>query len=374
MSIRIDNIEKRFGQFQALNPISLTVEKGELVGLLGPSGSGKTTLLRLIAGLEVADAGAIWFGAENITKKPVRERRVGFVFQNYALFRHMTVIENISFGLRMLPRRRRPSRIEIMYKSQQLLEMVQLGYLANRYPDQLSGGQRQRVALARALALEPEVLLLDEPFGALDAKVRQELRGWLRELHQELGFTCVFVTHDQEEALELSDKVVVMSAGNIEQVDTPEQLFAHPGNRFVFEFLGEHLVFNANAEQGFAVNGSARLALPEIPDGKVALYLRSHEVALEPEATSQAHLPVAVLSVSRVGGQVKVALASVGWQVDAPWLLALSHEEAAALALKQGQQLYVVPRQGHLFANEEDTPRFLRFDQPLTVAKPLAVC
>lgn len=374
MSIRIDNIEKRFGQFQALNPINLTVEKGELVGLLGPSGSGKTTLLRLIAGLEVADAGAIWFGTEDITQKPVRERRVGFVFQNYALFRHMTVIENIGFGLRMLPRKQRPSRVEIAYKSQQLLEMVQLGHLAKRYPDQLSGGQRQRVALARALALEPEVLLLDEPFGALDAKVRQELRGWLRGLHQELGFTCVFVTHDQEEALELSDKVVVMSAGNIEQVDTPEQLFAHPGNRFVFEFLGEHLVFNAKAAQGIAVNGSARLALPETPDGKVALYLRSHEVALEPEATNRAHLPVAVLSASRVGGQVKVELASVGWQTDAPWLLAISHEEAAALDLKQGQQLYVVPRQGHVFSAGEDTPRFLQFNQPLRLAKPLAVC
>src|SRR5699024_7785822 len=258
MSIRIENIEKRFGQFQALNPINLEVAKGELVGLLGPSGSGKTTLLRLIAGLEVADGGAIWFGEENMTHKPVRERRVGFVFQNYALFRHMTVLENIGFGLRMLPRKERPSRAQIKQKSQALLDMVQLGHLGKRYPDQLSGGQRQRVALARALALEPEVLLLDEPFGALDAKVRQELRGWLRGLHQELGFTCVFVTHDQEEALELSDKVVVMSAGSVEQVDTPEQLFAHPGNRFVFDFLGEQVVFSGEAQGNQLVNGDAR--------------------------------------------------------------------------------------------------------------------
>ena len=221
MTIRIENIEKRFGDFQALEPINLRIEKGEMVGLLGPSGSGKTTLLRLIAGLEVADGGRIFFGEEDITHKEVRERRVGFVFQNYALFRHMTVLQNIGFGLRMLPRKERPSKAEIQRKSVELLDMVQLGHLAKRYPDQLSGGQRQRVALARALALEPEVLLLDEPFGALDAKVRQELRTWLKELHQQLGFTSVFVTHDQEEALELSDRVVVMSAGRIEQVDTP---------------------------------------------------------------------------------------------------------------------------------------------------------
>jgi len=374
MSIRIENIEKRFGQFQALNPINLEVAKGELVGLLGPSGSGKTTLLRLIAGLEVADGGAIRFGEEDITHKPVRERRVGFVFQNYALFRHMTVLENIGFGLRMLPRKERPSRAQIKQKSQELLDMVQLGHLGQRYPDQLSGGQRQRVALARALALEPEVLLLDEPFGALDAKVRQELRGWLRGLHQELGFTCVFVTHDQEEALELSDKVVVMSAGSVEQVDTPEQLFAHPGNRFVFDFLGEQVVFSGEAQGNQLVNGDARLALPEAASGKAELYLRSHEVTLQQKPTNSAHLPMVVLNVSRVGAQAKVELAPLGWHTESHWQLAVSHEEAAALALEKGQQLYVVPRQGHLFVGEEKLPAFLQFSQGVGVAKALAVC
>lgn len=374
MSIRIENIEKRFGQFQALNPINLEVAKGELVGLLGPSGSGKTTLLRLIAGLEVADGGAIWFGEENMTHKPVRERRVGFVFQNYALFRHMTVLENIGFGLRMLPRKERPSRAQIKQKSQALLDMVQLGHLGKRYPDQLSGGQRQRVALARALALEPEVLLLDEPFGALDAKVRQELRGWLRGLHQELGFTCVFVTHDQEEALELSDKVVVMSAGSVEQVDTPEQLFAHPGNRFVFDFLGEQVVFSGETQGNQLVNGDARLTLPKAATGKAELYLRSHEVALQQKPSNNAHLPMVVLNVSRVGAQVKVELTPLGWHTEGHWQLAVSHEEAAALALEQGQQLYVVPRQGHLFVGEEKSPAFLQFSQGEGVAKALAVC
>ena len=222
MSIQIKQISKQFGDFQALKPLDLTIQKGELVGLLGPSGSGKTTLLRIIAGLETADQGQILFGGKDVTDLHVRDRKVGFVFQHYALFRHMTVAENVAFGLDVLPKSQRPSKAEIKQQVADLLEKVQLAHLAKRYPGQLSGGQKQRIALARALAMQPRVLLLDEPFGALDAKVRKELRRWLRNLHDELGFTSVFVTHDQEEALEVSDRVVVMSQGQIEQEATPQ--------------------------------------------------------------------------------------------------------------------------------------------------------
>ena len=205
MSIRLTNISKKFGKFQALSPLDLDIQEGEMIGLLGPSGSGKTTLLRIIAGLEGADSGNIYFGDRDVTQVHVRERRVGFVFQNYALFRHMTVADNVAFGLEVMSKKQKPSAAEIHKRVTQLLEIVQLGHLAQRYPEQLSGGQKQRIALARALATQPEVLLLDEPFGALDAKVRKELRRWLRSLHEELKFTSVFVTHDQDEALELSD-------------------------------------------------------------------------------------------------------------------------------------------------------------------------
>jgi len=361
MTIRIENIEKRFGDFQALEPINLRIEKGEMVGLLGPSGSGKTTLLRLIAGLEVADGGRIFFGEEDITHKEVRERRVGFVFQNYALFRHMTVLQNIGFGLRMLPRKERPSKAEIQRKSVELLDMVQLGHLAKRYPDQLSGGQRQRVALARALALEPEVLLLDEPFGALDAKVRQELRTWLKELHQQLGFTSVFVTHDQEEALELSDRVVVMSAGRIEQVDTPKQLFAHPNNRFVFDFLGEHAVFEGTLKAGLHANNEAWVRLENEKAERVELYLRSHEVELKELPNEAANLPMLVLEEAQVGAQTRITLAPVSWKSAENWQITVPYEEAQKLKVHQGQLLYVLPRQGHVFANGAQKPSFVTF-------------
>lgn len=374
MTIRIENIEKRFAGFQALTPLNLTIEQGEMVGLLGPSGSGKTTLLRIIAGLEVADGGRVYFADEDITDKPVRQRRVGFVFQNYALFNHMTVLQNVGFGLRMLPRKERPRKAEIKRKAQELLDMVQLGHLARRYPEQLSGGQRQRVALARALALEPEVLLLDEPFGALDAKVRQELRSWLKELHKKLGFTSVFVTHDQEEALELSDRVVVMSEGRIEQVDTPEELYAYPSNRFVFDFLGEQTVFKGRAERGYITNGDARITLSTAAEGNVELYFRSHEASLSAKPTSQVHLPVVVLDVSRIGAEVKVNLAPVGWNSEETWSLSISHEDAANLAINQGQALYVLPRQVHLFTENGSEPTFLRLTPALKAVETLAVC
>lgn len=239
MSIEIDSINKYFGKTKVLNDISLDIPSGQMVALLGPSGSGKTTLLRIIAGLENQNSGRLSFHGKDVSRVHARDRQVGFVFQHYALFRHMTVFENIAFGLTVLPRRERPSAAEIKQKVTRLLEMVQLGHLAGRFPAQLSGGQKQRVALARALAVEPQILLLDEPFGALDAQVRKELRRWLRQLHEELKFTSVFVTHDQEEAMEVADRVVVMSQGNIEQVGTPDDVWRDPATRFVLEFLGE---------------------------------------------------------------------------------------------------------------------------------------
>ncbi|MFI5315217.1 MAG: sulfate/molybdate ABC transporter ATP-binding protein [Myxococcota bacterium] len=239
MSIEVRGIWKHFGEFTALRDVSLHVEPGELLALLGPSGSGKTTLLRVIAGLERADAGSISFDGEDATERSVRDRRVGFVFQHYALFRHMTVFENVAFGLRVQPRGRRPSEAEIRSRAHELLDLVQLEGLARRMPTQLSGGQRQRVALARALAVQPRVLLLDEPFGALDARVRRELRRWLRKLHDELGITSLFVTHDQEEALELADRVVVVNEGRIEQIGAPDDVYRRPATPFVFGFLGE---------------------------------------------------------------------------------------------------------------------------------------
>lgn len=237
MSISIQHISRRFSDYQALDHISLEIESGEFVALLGPSGCGKTTLLRIIAGLESADTGQIILDGSNATNTPVRERGIGFVFQNYALFPSMTVADNISFGLRMLPKKERPDKRSIYQQVQRLIELVQLEGLADRYPAQLSGGQRQRVALARALAVRPRVLLLDEPFGALDAKVRKELRQWLKQLHNELRITSVFVTHDQEEASEVADRIVVMNKGHVEQMDTPAQLYAQPATHFVREFL-----------------------------------------------------------------------------------------------------------------------------------------
>ena len=239
MEVRVENVRKAFDRHPALHEVSLAIASGELAALVGPSGSGKTTLLRLIAGLEAPCAGRVLFGAEDASRLSVQDRRVGFVFQHYALFRHMTVLENVGFGLSVRPRALRPARAEIDRRARELLELVQLGGLEKRYPPQLSGGQRQRVALARALAIEPRVLLLDEPFGALDAQVRRDLRRWLRELHDRTGHTTVFVTHDQEEALELADRVVVMSQGRIEQAAAPDEVYDRPASAFVHGFIGE---------------------------------------------------------------------------------------------------------------------------------------
>ena len=246
MNIRLQHLSRRFGTFLALDDVSLDTPSGHLVALLGPSGCGKTTLLRIVAGLERQDTGAVHFGQQDMSAVPARARKAGFVFQQYALFRHMTVRENIAFGLSVKPRRERPSAQAIRERVDALLEKVQLDGLAERYPAQLSGGQRQRVALARALAIDPQVLLLDEPFGALDAKVRKELRGWLRQLHHDVKVTSLFVTHDQDEALAVADTVVVMNAGRIEQVGTPQELCSTPANAFVREFLADHLIEAGN--------------------------------------------------------------------------------------------------------------------------------
>jgi sulfate transport system ATP-binding protein len=250
MSIEIRNISKQFGDFHALRQVNLDIASGELVALLGPSGCGKTTLLRIIAGLETADQGSIAFSGEDTTHLHVRDRQVGFVFQHYALFRHMTVFENVAFGLRVRPKKTRPDEKTIQKKVHDLLKLVQLDWLGDRYPSQLSGGQRQRIALARALAVEPRVLLLDEPFGALDAKVRKDLRRWLRRLHEELDVTSIFVTHDQEEALEVADRVVLMNSGRVEQVGSPQQVWDNPANPFVYGFLGDVNLFKGRSADG----------------------------------------------------------------------------------------------------------------------------
>ncbi|MGB1202941.1 MAG: sulfate/molybdate ABC transporter ATP-binding protein, partial [Alloalcanivorax venustensis] len=316
MSIRVDGIRKTFGGFAALDDISLNVPQGELVGLLGPSGSGKTTLLRIIAGLEKPDRGRVLFNERDVTTLDVRRRKVGFVFQQYALFRHLTVADNVAFGLRMLPRGERPGRDAVRARVRELLELVQMDTMAGRYPAQLSGGQKQRVALARALALEPEVLLLDEPFGALDAKVRKELRRWLRHLHEQISVTSIFVTHDQEEAMEVSDQVVVMSQGHIEQIGSPLTVYEQPASRFVFDFLGHINALEGLYDGAVWQSGEARLRLDThgaCPDGALTLYLRPHEATLAKAPVEHAHLPVKLAARSVFGGTVTLELEPRGW-------------------------------------------------------------
>ena len=358
MSIDIQAIDKHFASFHALKQISLEIREGEMVGLLGPSGSGKTTLLRVIAGLETADSGRILFAGRDVTKVDARERQVGFVFQQYALFRHMTVLDNVGFSLRMLPRAQRPSKKEIEQRSLELLDKVQLTDFAQRYPDQLSGGQKQRVALARALAMRPSVLLLDEPFGALDAKVRKELRRWLRKLHEELNFTSIFVTHDQEEALELSDRVVVMNRGTIEQDAAPHELYQRPRSRFVFDFLGDNNLFSGEVnDQGRLHQADAWVQLaPDAQAGKLCTYFRSHEMTLATEATGYAHLPLQITGLSRVGAEVRLELRPEGWYAAQPWEMRLSEQEWERLGLSRGDRCFALPRLLHGFAGEATAP------------------
>ena len=309
MSIHVHRLTRRFGSFAAVDDVTLEIQPGELVALLGPSGSGKTTLLRLIAGLEMPDAGSLLFDGDDATERSAKDRRVGFVFQHYALFRHMTVAENVAFGLRVKPRRLRPAEAEIRRRVKDLLELVQLGTMADRYPSQLSGGQRQRVALVRALAVEPRVLLLDEPFGALDAKVRQELRRSLRRLHDELGVTTVFVTHDQEEALELADRVVVMHRGRIEQVGTPLDVYERPATPFVCGFLGDVNVVRAPRARAHALFGDAGVQRPRggLTD-EVSIFIRPHALEVHSTREHEQQFRATVVHVNPAGPTVKMEL------------------------------------------------------------------
>ncbi|MEY2884630.1 MAG: hypothetical protein RL490_2354, partial [Pseudomonadota bacterium] len=301
MSLSATSVTKRFGAFTALDNVSLDARDGEFLALLGPSGSGKTTLLRVLAGLEFPDSGRVAIAGEDMSGTGARDRRVGFVFQHYALFRHMSVTENIGFGLTVRPRASRPAPAEIARRVTELLDLVQLSHLGNRYPAQLSGGQRQRVALARALAVEPRILLLDEPFGALDAKVRKDLRRWLRDVHDRMGLTSVFVTHDQEEALDLADRVVVMNHGVIEQVDTPEVVWNRPATAFVCDFLGGANRIACIATGGRIDVGGVLLpnSAPPLGDGAATGFIRPHEFALG--MPGEAGVAVTLRRIQRTG-------------------------------------------------------------------------
>ena len=346
MSIELRNICKRFNHFEALKDVSLSVDEGALVALLGPSGSGKTTLLRIIAGLEFPDSGSVLLNGADATSHGPARRRIGFVFQHYALFRHMTVFENIAFGLRVQPRSQRLSKHEIRDKVMELLKLIQLEWQAKHYPGQLSGGQCQRVALARALAVEPKVLLLDEPFGALDAKVRKELRRWLRRLHDQIHIASVFVTHDQEEALEVADRVAIMSQGRMEQVGTPEEVYDKPANSFVYSFLGNVNLFHSRLDAGyFRTEDSPTSTAPNTAVG----YARPYELELE-RHLGNGGIETNVSHTYGVGPLVKVDLKrnDTGELLQAE----VSRRWYREMALKPGDTVYVRPRNIRVFAED----------------------
>ncbi len=353
MSIELKNINKSFGTFTALANVTLTIPTGQLMALLGPSGSGKTTLLRIIAGLEQPDASPdveLSFDGQPTLGARVRERGVGFVFQHYALFRHMTVAENIAFGLQVRPRSLRPSKAAIREKVQALLELVQLQNLERRYPSQLSGGQRQRVALARALAVEPKILLLDEPFGALDARVRQELRRWLRKLHDEIHVTSVFVTHDQEEALEVADQIVVMNRGKIEQVGTPDEVFHKPASEFVMKFLGNVNLFHGRVESGQAMIGAVASGSPTGARVQPArLLVRPHELEVTAQPNGRPGLPATIHRIQSAGPMVKLELIDEHGQT---LLAEMGHEQFHGLGKGLNQQVYVSPKETRVFIDD----------------------
>ncbi len=351
MSITVKNITKRFGAFTALDGVSLRVPSGALLALLGPSGSGKTTLLRVIAGLEAPDAGSVLCDDEDVTARSARDRNVGFVFQHYALFRHMTVFENIAFGLRV---RHRPDA-EVRERVTELLRLIRLDGLERRLPSELSGGQRQRVALARALAARPRLLLLDEPFGALDAKVRQELRQWLRRLHDEIGMTSVFVTHDQEEAFEVADRVVVMHKGRVEQAGSPQEVFDRPANAFVMDFLGNVNVFHGRLSGGRAHLGGVSLDFPDYPHDEeraAALYVRPHEWDVDRRPNGTPGLRARVLHANPAGAVARVQLLALDFGGE--FLAELPRERFDALALAAGETVFVSPRRVRAFVPEPD--------------------
>jgi sulfate transport system ATP-binding protein len=353
MGIEVRNIRKNFGSFIALDDVSLNFPAGELTALLGPSGCGKTTLLRVIAGLERPDSGQVLLDGEDASARHVRERQVGFVFQHYALFKHMTVFENIAFGLRVKPRKDRLSDAKIHEKVMQLLELVQLDWLADRYPPQLSGGQRQRIALARALAVEPRVLLLDEPFGALDAKVRKELRRWLRRLHDELQVTSIFVTHDQEEALEVADQVVLMNKGRVEQIGAPGEVYDHPASPFVYGFLGNVNLFRGRVHEGRLESEGIAFDAPnhaEAQDAQGVGFVRPHELEIDRYSAGAEGIVVRLKRAHAIGplAQLELERGDNAELIEA----VISNERFAALGLKEGETLVVRPRRLHVFVDE----------------------
>ena len=354
MSIRVRDITKTFDGFTALKDVNLDVPSGELVALLGPSGSGKTTLLRIISGLELPDTGTILFDGQDATDSSARDRRVGFVFQHYALFRHMTVFENVAFGMRVKPRGERPSHAEIAKRVHELLSLVQLERLAERYPSQLSGGQRQRVALARALAVQPKVLLLDEPFGALDAKVRQELRRWLRRLHDEIGITSVFVTHDQDEALEVADRVVILHEGRVEQAGSPEEVYEHPATPFVYQFLGNVNLFHGRVEGGkvhlgeFSVDQPANLSNQAKP---AVAYARPHLLDIDhTPPTGKPHFRARIVHMNPAGSIVKIEAVTTS---GSPVQIEMPHARWRELKLHKGADVFIHVKDMKVFAQDE---------------------
>jgi sulfate transport system ATP-binding protein len=355
MSVEVKNVTKKFGNFTALDNVSLKVESGELVALLGPSGSGKTTLLRTIAGLEFPDntgEAQVLFYGEDVTQIPASERKAGFAFQHYALFRHMSVFENIAFGLRVRPKPTRPPEAEIRARVEKLLHLIQLEPQAKRFPSQLSGGQRQRVALARALAVEPKVLLLDEPFGALDAKVRKELRRWLRQLHDEIHVTTLFVTHDQEEALEVSDRVAILRDGKIEQIGTPEEIYDHPASPFVYDFLGNVNLFSGRVKDGAMVIGGTEFAAPDAagePDSEAVAFVRPHDIRV----TRQSNGPALAAQVVRSNAAGPVANLELK-RLDSGevFIVQLSKELFQELSPKPGEPVFVELKNVKVFPDD----------------------
>ncbi|MGY6277389.1 sulfate/molybdate ABC transporter ATP-binding protein [Methylomonas sp. MgM2] len=346
MSIQLNHISKQFGAFTALDDINLEIPEGDLVALLGPSGCGKTTLLRIIAGLEQADHGEVYLQGANVTAQPVKERQIGFVFQHYALFRHMTVFDNIAFGLRVKPRKQRPTEAHIKDKVHSLLQLVQLDWLHDRFPDQLSGGQRQRIALARALAVEPSVLLLDEPFGALDAGVRKDLRLWLRHLHQELHVTSIFVTHDQEEAMEVASRIVVLNHGKIEQKGSPSEIYDQPQSDFVSRFIGQTNVFHLKNEDSVWLQNMGIII--DEPKGIVA-HVRPHNIGVE-KLTEPGSSPVYLKDWQHLGGTIRLELNRDGHNGSAAIIYAeMPNEQFRELALHKGDKVALRIKHAHWF-------------------------
>ena len=355
MSVEVLNVTKKFGQFTALDNVSLKVESGELVALLGPSGSGKTTLLRIIAGLEFPDPGnaQVLFYGEDVTTIPASQRKAGFAFQHYALFRHLNVFENIAFGLRVRPRPVRPNEAEIHARVEKLLKLIQMEPQARRFPSQLSGGQRQRVSLARALAVEPKVLLLDEPFGALDAKVRKELRRWLRRLHDEIHITTLFVTHDQEEALEVADRVAILRVGRIEQIGTPEEIYDNPASPFVYDFLGNVNLFSGRVREGTVIIGETEFAVEETAgetDTDAVAFVRPHDIRITREANGQKTFLARIVRCNAAGPLANLELE----RLDNGGLFAaqLSKEEFQQLQPKAGEQVFVELKNVKIFSED----------------------